>query len=139
MDEGPILARRKLKFSIFNFQFSKLEEELAKLSGKLLVETIPKWLNGEIKPVPQASSKATYTKMITKKDGEIDWSETDEVIERKIRAFTPWPGAHTFCEGKRIIITKASLNEQGKLKIEKVKPEGKNEMDFDRLNIPIRP
>ena len=71
MDEGPILAQRKLEFSIFNFQFSKLEEELAKLGGKLLVETIPKWINGKIKPQEQNHGEAAYTKKLKKGDGLI--------------------------------------------------------------------
>lgn len=133
MDEGPILAQQKLEHPILNTEYLILEKDLAKLSGEMLVEVIPKWLNGKIEPQPQDHSKATYTKIITKKDGEIDWNKPTEVIERKIRAFTPWPSTYTFHKGKRIIITKASLGNQGKLKIEKIKPEGKNEMDFEEF------
>lgn len=129
MDEGPILTNNKLQ--ITNCKTSKeLGEELAELGGKLLTETIPKWLKGEIKPQPQDHREATYTKMFTKKDGLIDLSEPSEVIERKIRAFTPWPGAYVFAKGKRIIITKAELGKNSTLKIKRVKPESKKEMDF---------
>ncbi len=131
MDEGPILAQRELEFPISNFQFPKLEKELARLGSELLVETIPKWMNGEIKPQPQDNNRATYTKIITKKDGEINWNEPPENILRKIRAFTPRPGAYTFANGKRIIITEAELDEKNALKIKRVKPEGKNEMSFE--------
>ena len=62
MDHGPILAQRELEFSIFNFQFPNLCDKLAELGAKLLIETIPKWINGEITPKPQDESKATYTK-----------------------------------------------------------------------------
>ncbi len=129
MDEGPILSQQELKFPISSFQFTKLEEELAELGGKLLVETIPKWLAGEIKTREQDHSKATYTKKITKEDGLINWIEPAERIERKIRAFTPWPSAYTFSNGKRLIITQAELTNNA-LKIRRVKPEGKREMNF---------
>ena len=144
MDEGPILKMSKLKpclpadrCQMSKISFLELEKKLAELSGKLLVETIPKWLTGKIKPIPQDHNKATYTKLFTKKDGEIDWSKSDKEIERQIRALTPWPGTYTFWNNKRIIITKASLDKNdlpvgkaGALIIERVKPEGKNEMDF---------
>jgi methionyl-tRNA formyltransferase len=130
MDEGPILAQRELEFSIFNFQFSKLIEELSKLGAELLIDVIPKWINNEIKPQEQDHSKTTYCKKITKEDGLIDLDkELPEIIERKIRAFTPWPGAYIFVNGKRLIIIQAQLINNN-LKIKRVKPEGKKEMSF---------
>lgn len=159
MDEGPVLATQELEFltlpagrQVSNsrphcqrsvagaVEFRKLENELAKLGGKLLVKTIPEWIAGKIKPISQDHDKATYTKIITKKDGEIDWNESPETIERKIRALNPWPSTYTFFNparggagGKRIIVSKASLDEKGALKIERVKPEGKNEIDFQEF------
>ncbi len=135
MDEGPILAKRE--FLISNppagragFQFLKLSEKLSELGAELLIKTIPKWINSEIKPQEQDHSKATYCKKITKEDGLIDLNtEPPEIIERKIRAFTPWPGAYTIINSKRLIITQANL-ENGSLKIKRVKPEGKNEMNL---------
>jgi len=100
---------------------------LAKLGGKLLAEVIPKWIKGEIKPKEQEHDKATYCGKITKQDGLITEEDSPETIVRKVRAFTPWPGAYIFADGKRIIITEAEL-ENGKLTIQRVKPEGKNEM-----------
>jgi len=137
MDEGPILAQQELRIKIQDLGFKKLEDELVKLGGELLIKTIPKWIDGKIKPQAQDDSKATYSKLIKKSDGEIDWSESDEKIYNKIRAFTPWPSAYYFeggkrpaCRGGRIIVTKAKLNKDGKLEILRIKPEGKNEMDF---------
>jgi len=140
MDKGDIVAISNLKSQISNLTYKKLENELANLGGKLLIETIPKWLNNEIKPREQNHNQATYTKLITKKDGEINWTEKPEVIERKIRALNPWPSTYTFHKGRRIIITKARLNKQdspadkaGELKILRIKPEGKNEMNFQEF------
>ena len=104
VDHGPILAEQELKYPINNIQYSTLENKLAELGGKMLVETIPKWLAGEIKPQEQDHSKATYTKKITKEDGRINWSEPAEMIERKIRALNPWPGTFAFWNEKRVKI-----------------------------------
>jgi methionyl-tRNA formyltransferase len=144
MDEGPMLASREFPISDFSAkggsaaggQFSKISEELSMIGAELLIETIPKWVSDEIKPQPQDHPKATYCKKITKEDGLIDLNkESVAIIERKIRAFTPWPGAYTFIDGKRLLITEAELKFCGisnipQLKIKRVKPEGKNEMNF---------
>lgn len=105
MDHGPILAKRELV--IFNSQFSipkttyqKLHDTLAKLGAELLMETLPRWLKGEITLVPQDNSpqdnsKTTHSKILKKDDGRINWSRPAEEVERMIRAFNPWPGAWT--------------------------------------------
>lgn len=140
MDEGPILSQREFPTSLpadathqalqaGNLQFLKLAEKLSEIGAQLLIETVPKWINGEIKLQEQDHSKATYTKKIIKEDGLIDWNESPEIIERKIRAFTPWPGTYTFSNGKRLIVTQGELKNNA-LKILRVKPEGKKEMSF---------
>jgi methionyl-tRNA formyltransferase len=79
-----------------NLTFDELFSRLAELSGELLLKTLPKWLNGEIKPMPQDELQTTYTKILTREDGKIDWLKSAEKIERQIRAFKKWPG--TWCE-----------------------------------------
>lgn len=137
MDHGPIIAISNLKSQISNLYYKELEEKLAELGGELLVKTIPEWIEGKIKPTEQDENQATYTKKITKEDGLVDLEkDSPEIIERKVRAFTPWPNTYFFVNNKRIIITEAKL-ENGKLIIKKIKPEGKNEMplrDFLRGN-----
>lgn len=66
------------------------------LGAELLIETLPRWLAGEIKPAPQDESKAVYCKMLKKEDGKIDWTKPAENLERQIRAFLEWPGSYTF-------------------------------------------
>ncbi|MBI2507100.1 MAG: methionyl-tRNA formyltransferase [Candidatus Niyogibacteria bacterium] len=94
MDHGPILKHETLNLKHKKYTYPELKKELAELGGKLLAETLPEWLAGEIKPKEQDHSKATYTKKITKEDGHINWSESAEIIERKIRALNPWPGTY---------------------------------------------
>jgi methionyl-tRNA formyltransferase len=95
-DHGPILANSKLQITNSKITYRELLKELANLGANLLIETIPKWIKGKIKPKPQDEKKATYTKILTKEDGKINWRESAENIERKIRAFNVWPGTFTF-------------------------------------------
>jgi methionyl-tRNA formyltransferase len=94
MDEGPVLASKEYKIKP-NITYKELEKELAELGGKVLVDTIPKWIKKRIKPRSQDNSKAIYTKILTREDGVVDWKKPAEFIERQVRAFNPWPG--TFC------------------------------------------
>lgn len=136
IDHGPIIAKSEIR-SAKSETYKELESKLAVLGGELLVKTIPDWLGGKIKAQEQNHSQATFTKKITKEDGKINLEkDSQEIIERKVRALTPWPGAYFFANNKRIIITEAETKD-GKLVIKRVKPEGKNEMlyaDFLRGN-----
>jgi len=134
MDHGPIIAQRKWKISA-KTNSEELSKKLAKLGAELLIETIPKWLKGEIKAEAQNESKATYTKILKKEDGKINWKKSAQEIERQIRAFHPWPGSFTFWKGKRIKILEADVLKNNKLTIKKLQPEGKKPMtaeDFKR-------
>ena len=75
--------------------------ELARLGAALLLETIPDWLAGKIIPAVQDETLATFSTMIKKEDGRIDWSLTSGEIERMVRAFQSWPGTYTFWQGAR--------------------------------------
>jgi len=78
----------------------------------------------------QDESKASYTKILTKEDGLINWRDPIEKIERQIRAFNPWPGAYTIYRGKMLKILEADIvNNQ--LILKKVQLEGKKPMRFE--------
>jgi len=96
VDSGPIVAQKELSSFTEKETYQTLHNQLAEKGAKLLFQTIPKWIKGEIKPEPQDESKTTYTKILTREDGEIDWKKSAEAIERQIRAFDPWPGGWTF-------------------------------------------
>ncbi len=96
MDHGKIVSSSQFLISDKKITCPELSQKLAELGANLLKETIPKWVKGEIKPKAQNEKNATYTKIIKKEDGKIDWSKPAEEIERQIRAFTPWPGSFTF-------------------------------------------
>ncbi|MFH0819546.1 MAG: methionyl-tRNA formyltransferase [bacterium] len=157
IDHGPIVAQRELKnYELRIMNYGELNRKLAELGGDLLVETLPKFLKGEIIPLPQDETKATYTKILTKDDGKIDWQKKAKAIERQIRAYNPWPGSWTEFnlkeKIKKLKITRVEILEtekpngeigklfltenkkmavtcgQGSLILEKVQPEGKTEM-----------
>jgi len=97
VDTGPMLSRRALPIAADDTAGS-LFDKLAPLGADLLVEALPRYLSGEIQPHPQPEEGATYAKMLKKEDGRLDFSQTAEELERRIRAFSPWPG--TFFEWK---------------------------------------
>jgi len=97
MDHGPILNQRALEIEEDETS-TTLHDTLANLGASLLMETIPKWMRGKIKPRPQDDAQATFTKILTREDGRINWKKTAEDLEREIRAFDYWPGSFTFWE-----------------------------------------
>ncbi|MBI2042529.1 MAG: methionyl-tRNA formyltransferase [Candidatus Nealsonbacteria bacterium] len=99
MDHGPIVAQKKTVIGS-NENFPELHDRLARLGGELLVDIIPDWVNGGIKAQRQNETEATYTTIIKKESGLIDWAKPAEEIERQVRAFNPWPGTYTFWEKK---------------------------------------
>jgi len=108
VDHGDIVS--SFKFQVSGTETTEaLSNRLVDIGAKLLVETIPKWMAGKIKAKKQNHESATYSKIITKEDGHIDWNKSASEIERQIRAFTPWPGSYTFWDDKRINIIKGSL------------------------------
>lgn len=94
MDEGAILTKSKIQISNSKTTTEELSKKLSGLGAELIIETLPKYLNGEIKPQEQDHSKAAYCKIIKKEDGLIDWNNSAEYIERMTRAFWPWPTAY---------------------------------------------
>ena len=144
MDHGPIVAQKEIPIAPWPPKASELEKILAYEGGKLLAEVIPRWVAGKITAREQEHDIATYTKKFTKEDGLIDLSGDQTVNFRKIQAFDVWPRAYFFTErhGKkiRVAIIDAELidlpapsearQEDAKLIIKKVLPEGKREMSY---------
>ena len=107
LDTGAMLAKRYTK--IEKKTGEQLHDELSIMGAELLVETLPKLEAGEIVPEKQDDSLSTYAKMLSKKEGEIDFTKSPEEIERMIRAFDSWPGAYTAYGDRVMKIWKASV------------------------------
>lgn len=110
LDTGDILLQREVAIEPDETGGS-LFDKLASSGAALCVETLDKLQAGEITPVPQGETTTPYAKMLTRAMGEIDWSRTAAQIERMIRGLSPWPGAYTYRNGKRIKICRAALSE----------------------------
>lgn len=129
VDHGPILAQKKTIIGE-NETAIDLSDRLAVLGAGLLIDVIPDWISGKTRLRRQDEKRATYTKILTREDGEINWKKPAKEIEGQIRAFNPWPGTYAFHKGKRLKILKARL-EKNKLIIEEVQLEGKKPMLFE--------
>ena len=103
MDTGPTLSQEKVRISSMHTAGS-LSAELADAGARLLLETLPRWLGGEIRLQAQDESQATYSKLITSKDAEIDWRLSAAELWRRVRAYNPWPISYTWYKGKRLKI-----------------------------------
>jgi methionyl-tRNA formyltransferase len=105
MDTGPILNQREVTITNEDTTGS-LGIKLARVGAQLLMETLPLWIEGRIKPRPQDESGASYSKMIKKEDGEIDWRLSAKELWWRVRAFDPWPGCYARWRGKRLRLVK---------------------------------
>jgi len=115
MDTGPVLAQKERNISPEDTT-GTLTERLADVGAQLLIETLPSWLEGTITPRPQDDGKATYSKILAKEDGQIDWRCPAAELWRRVRAFQPWPGCYTTWRGKMLkIIEAVSLPGQGEV------------------------
>jgi len=83
-----------------------LHDRLSELGGELIVKTLPGLLDGSVVPVPQDNEAATHAAMLSKAEGEIDWNAPARIIDCRLRGMTPWPGAFTFLDEKRLRIHK---------------------------------
>ena len=108
-DTGDIVAMRPEPIREDDTTGS-LSERLATIGAQLLLETIPRWLAGEITPAAQDDAAATRARRLQKSAGELDWARPADEIARSVRAFTPWPGASTRLRGKPLRILAATAN-----------------------------
>ncbi len=113
MDEGDIISQKSIKIES-NDTASSLHDKLSILGADLLIETLPKILNKKSKYTPQDHNKTTYTKILKREDGKINWNKEAIEIERKIRAFYPWPGTYTKFGTKKLKIIEVKFSEINK-------------------------
>ncbi len=77
-----------------------LHDRLADLAPPLLLQALDLLEAGQAPRQPQQNELATYAGKLSREDGRIDWNEEPASIERKIRAWNPWPGAFTTIEAE---------------------------------------
>ena len=107
MDSGPLLAQKQVPIDERDTG-PDLTRRLFDLGASLLAKTLPGWASGSIEASPQDESQATFTTLVKKEDGEIDWTDNAERIARMVRAYEPWPGTFTYWDGKLLKILDAT-------------------------------
>ena len=108
LDTGDILLQRKIDISPDDTGGS-LHDRLAQIAPAALLESLALLENANAPRISQDKSLATYAPKLKRGDGQIDWFESANVLERKIRAFNPWPGAFMQFSNKHLKIFSASI------------------------------
>ena len=110
MDAGDMVSQKALPI-LEQDNVGTMFEKLAVLGRDLLLETLPAYIAGEIKPVPQDASQVTFSPNISPEEERLDWNKSARDIFNQIRGTYPWPVAHTLLDGKRFKIYEADLVE----------------------------
>jgi methionyl-tRNA formyltransferase len=108
LDTGDILLKHTIDIRSDDTGGS-LHDRLAQIAPDALLESLRMLAKGSAPRIPQDNKVATYAPKLKREDGKIDWSEPAETIERKIRAFNPWPGAFMKINGRNLKIFSASI------------------------------
>src|SRR5262245_47342045 len=108
LDTGDILLQRTIEIRADETGGS-LHDRLAQIAPEALHESLQLLASGSAPRIPQDKARATYAPKLKREHGQIDWSELAEVIERKIRAYNPWPGAFMKIDGRNLKIFFASV------------------------------
>ena len=106
MDAGPVLLAEGVAMEP-DETVTTLEARLVPLGARLLMETVAGMKQGTLTARPQDPEAVTFAPMLRKEDGMIDWARPAREIERRVRAFTPWPSAFSYWEGKRVKVHRA--------------------------------
>jgi methionyl-tRNA formyltransferase len=108
MDHGEMLIKHELPIGPDQTE-PELEKSMAELASEHIAEDLLLIASGKIYPEVQDHSKATFTKIINKEDGLVDWTKSSTQIYNQFRAYTAWPGIFTFFDGKRLKIISCKL------------------------------
>jgi methionyl-tRNA formyltransferase len=110
VDTGPMLTQRAIPIHADDTAGSVFEK-MSELGAKLLAETLPGYLSGELKSRPQPEDGVTYAPMLKKEDGLLDFTRPAEELARRVRAFNPWPGAYFEWQGRVLKVHAAHMVE----------------------------
>lgn len=111
MDEGDILLQRRVPI-VPGETYGELQTRLAALGAEALMEALAALHAGTLAATPQDHAAATYVGMIRKEQGAIDWTAPATRIACAVRAFNPWPSAHTLLAGKLLKVHRADADEE---------------------------
>ena len=106
LDTGDILLQRSVEI-LPNDTGGSLHDRLAQIAPEALLESLRLLAAGNAPRIPQDNARASYAPKLKREHGQIDWSESAEAIERKIRACNPWPGAFMKVDGQNLKVFSA--------------------------------
>lgn len=110
MDTGDLLTQKNIRITPSETAVG-LSDKLVALSNEMLSEILPLYLEGKVNKKPQSKSKLiTYSRKLTKKDGQLDFGKPATVLLREIHAYSDWPKSRTRIAGKDCVITSAAAN-----------------------------
>lgn len=110
LDTGPMLAKRAIRLTPDDTAGSVFQA-LSTLGADLLLEILPDYLSGKLVPIPQPEEGATYAPMLKKEDGKLDFTSDVNELERRVRAFNPWPGAFMDFDGTMLKVHRTHVEE----------------------------
>jgi methionyl-tRNA formyltransferase len=113
MDAGDILAQNTVRLSGTETT-ETLTKHLSRIGAAMLTDVVGSIADQSVIPRPQNAADATYTSLIRKADGEINWNSPADTIERAVRGFYPWPLAFTMFNGQRLNILESKSISVGK-------------------------
>jgi methionyl-tRNA formyltransferase len=106
LDTGPMLLLESLPIGPSDTTGS-LHDQLAALGGSMIVDALRKLEQGMLRPVPQPEHGLSYAAKISKEEAALDFRQPASTLDRKIRAFNPFPGAHALCKGVSVKLWRA--------------------------------
>jgi methionyl-tRNA formyltransferase len=108
LDTGPMLSQRSIRLMPEDTAGTAFEK-LSTLGADLLLEALPNYLSGKLTPIPQPEEGVTYAPMLKKEEGKLDFSQDVSALERRVRAFNPWPGAFMDFDGMLLKVHRARV------------------------------
>jgi methionyl-tRNA formyltransferase len=108
LDTGPMLLAERTPISAADTA-ETVHDRLAALGATLIVSTLDGLVTKSIEPVPQPDEGVTYAHKLGKEEGLLDWRRPAAELERKVRAFHPWPGTSFELNGERVKVLEAAL------------------------------
>jgi methionyl-tRNA formyltransferase len=148
LDTGDVLACLEVPIRSDETAAS-LEGILSQRAGALVRQFLPLYVRGDLTPKPQPTEGVVLAPMLKKEDARLDFGKSAPELERRIRAFDPWPGSFTTLDGQRVIVHRARVGSgqgapgtvlsigpegievacgQGSLVLLELQPEGKRRM-----------
>ncbi len=114
VDTGPILASSKVVIGE-NEDYLTLSNKLSKLGSNLIIPTMEDFVLGSLSPKRQEEKNETYSKKLIKENFTLDFAVDAVSLERKIRAFSPFPGAKCIVNNENIKVLEAEVENRGQI------------------------